>query len=221
MGERPCSCCFDDEFDEKTASDHVRDYGRNGAPAATRILAEGLARDGVEGRTVLDIGAGVGALHHALLERGASTVVDVDASQSYLDSARAEAGRRGYTDRVRFEHGDFTVIGDRIDAADLVALDRSVCCHPDMRAMVGLAAARTRHRLGLVLPRDIALVRLGIRGLNLIEWLRRSSFRVYGHSHDEISRVAGEAGLTEVERRTSGMWAVLIYARQDPTTTSD
>lgn len=215
MVEGPCGCCYDDEFDDKIAADHVRDYRKRGAPPATRILAEELARDVAPGQTVLDVGAGVGALHHALLDRGAATAVDVDASKPYLEAARVEAVRRGLGDRVRFEHGDFVEVGGRIEPADLVALDRSACCYPDMHALVGLAAARTRRRLGLVLPRDTALVRFGIHVINMVQWLRRSRFRVYAHPHAEIQRVAEAAGLSRVAQRTAGVWAVLVFERRE------
>ena len=212
MTRRPCSCCYDTEFDDKTARDRARDYARKGPPPATRVLAESLAADAT-GLTVLDIGAGVGALHHALLERGAAFVVDVDASGPYLEAARQEARRRGFEDRVRFEHGDFVEIAGAIEPADLVALDRSVCCYPDMHRLVGLAAARARRRLGIVVPRDLAVIRFAIRILNVGQWLRRSAFRVHAHDHREIERVARDAGLRPLPQRHSGIWTVLLYDR--------
>ncbi|MGZ8690915.1 MAG: class I SAM-dependent methyltransferase, partial [Aeromicrobium sp.] len=45
--------------------------------------------------TVLDIGGGVGAVHHELLHSGAATAVDVDASRAYIAVAREEAERQG------------------------------------------------------------------------------------------------------------------------------
>ncbi len=216
MAERSCACCYDTEFDEKTARDQVRDYRRNGPPKATRLLADALAGHDLAGMTVLDIGAGVGALHQDLLARGAASAVDVDASHPYLESAREEAERLGLTDRVRFEYGDFVEIAEDIGPADLVALDRSVCCYPDMVRLVGLAAQRTRRRLGLVLPRDLGLVRFGIAVLNVGQWIKRSPFRVYAHRHVEIDGVARAAGLVEELRRTTGMWTVIVYARPAP-----
>ena len=198
-----------------------------GSHLADRLLADGnevlsidnyatSRRDNLtpqDGLTILDIGGGVGALHHLLLERGATAALDVDASRPYLDAARAEAERLALGDRVSFEYGDFVAIADRVGPADLVALDRSVCCYPDMHSLVGLAAARTRRRLGLVLPRDLAIVRFAIRVINLFQWLRRSEFRVHAHDHREIERVAREAGLDPVSKRTSGIWSILVYGR--------
>lgn len=214
MPDRTCSCCYDTEFDDKNARAHARDYARKGAPRATRLLADGLAADGAAGLTVLDIGAGVGAVHHALLDRGAVAAVDVDASGPYLAAARQEAERRGIVDRIRFEHGDFVELAEAIEAADLVALDRSVCCYPDMRRLVGLAAVRTRRRLGIVVPRELAIVRIAIGLLNVGQWLRRSAFRVHAHPHAAIDDVARDAGLRALPPRHTGIWTVLLYARQ-------
>ncbi|MEK6720251.1 MAG: class I SAM-dependent methyltransferase [Chloroflexota bacterium] len=220
MSDRPCTCCYDTEFDDKKARDRVRDYRRNGPPPATRILADELGRDGVADRTVLDIGAGVGALHHLLLERGAASVLDVDASRPYIEVARGEAERRGFGDRVRFEHGDAVVLADQIEPADLVALDRSACCYHDISALVGLAGRRARLTLGLVLPRDIALIRFGIRVLNVGQRLRRSEFRVYAHAHSAVDGAARSAGLVPLARRNSGIWTILVYARPEGPSTS-
>ena len=52
---------------------------------------ETIRADGIEGAALLDVGAGVGAVHLTLLEAGAGTAVDVDASPEYLATARAEA----------------------------------------------------------------------------------------------------------------------------------
>ena len=113
----------------------------------TRLIDE-LAAGGVDGMTVLDIGAGVGAVHHALLVAGARSAVDVDASGPYLDVARGEAERRGLGDRVTYRKGDAVALAPELDDADLVALDRVVCCYGDMPGLVGAAAGRTRRRLG-------------------------------------------------------------------------
>ena len=54
-----------------------------------------------------------------------------------------------------------------IEPADIVTLDRVVCCYPDAEALVGGSAARVRTVYGLVLPRDRFMVRIAIRLENL------------------------------------------------------
>jgi magnesium-protoporphyrin O-methyltransferase len=215
MGEPCCDTRYDEAFDARKAESELARYRRGGPPEHARRLADALSEGGAAGLTVLDIGAGVGAVHHLLLEAGASSVVDVDASRPYLSAAMSEAERRGIADRVTFEHGDFTRIADHVAAADLVALDRVVCCHPDGIGIVAAAAARTRRRLGIVLPRETPLVRAGIGLENLLERIRGRAYRAYVHPSAAVDAAAVGAGLTPRPRHGLGpFWQLLAYERR-------
>ena len=67
-------------FDRCKARRDLRRYRHKGPTAPTRILLDALIEAGVRGRTVMDIGGGVGAVQHELLVRGAERVINVDAS---------------------------------------------------------------------------------------------------------------------------------------------
>src|SRR5512138_2760858 len=96
-----CQCQgIEDLFNDRTVRNELRTYRRKGPEKSTRMLIEALQREGVQGATLLDIGGGLGALQHGLLASGASSAVDVDASQSYILAAREEAARRGLQDRI-------------------------------------------------------------------------------------------------------------------------
>ena len=211
-------CCdptvYDDTFDARRADDRLREYRRNGPNGWTRRLIDGLSTgDGVDGLTVLDIGAGVGAVHHALLEAGAASAVDVDASGPYIDASRTEAERRGLADRVTYVKGDAVARAPELAEADLVALDRVVCCYPHMEALVRVAAARTRRRLGLVLPRDDAWIRAGVEVSNRWSALRGNPFRVHVHRTTDVLEVALAGGLVPVERHRGRIWQTMILER--------
>ena len=150
-------------FDEKMAKRQLRHYRRKGPGKGTRQLIDEVAADGVEGRTFIDIGGGVGAIQHDLMERGAVGGTSADASPAYLAAARAEAEVRGYADRIRYVEGDFVERAGEVDPADLVTLDRVVCCYPDMPALLVAAARLTRADAGTGDPaRDV--VHTGRRG---------------------------------------------------------
>jgi len=209
-----CDSCYDDAFDARKAESELAKYRRDGASDRALRLADALAGGDATGLTVLDIGAGVGAVHHLLLEAGATSAVDVDASRPYLSAARSEAERRGFADRVTFEHGDFTRIAERVGPADLVALDRVICCHPDGVGIVRAAAVRTRRRLGIVMPRETRLVRAGIAFENFLERLRRRAYRAYVHPAAAVDAAAVGAGLTPRPRQGLGLfWQLLAYER--------
>ena len=191
----------------------LRAYRRSGPDKTTRWLIEGLAAGGVEGLTVLDIGAGVGAVHHALLTAGARTAVDVDGSPAYVAAARAEAERLGTAERVTYETGDFVAMADRVETADLVALDRVVCCYPDWEALVRLSVARARHRYGLVYPRDTWWTRAWASVLNAVARLARQRSRAYIHPTAAIDSIVRGEGLLPRLQRAGLFWQVVVYER--------
>jgi len=210
-------CCdasvYDEHFDERNARAELKAYRREGPRGSTTRLISELSAGGVDGLTVLDIGAGVGAVHHALLAGGAVSATDVDASGPYLEASRGEAARRGIADRVTYLKGDAVALGDMIPEADLVALDRVVCCYPDMELLVGLAAARTRGRLGIVVPRDDAWMRACFGLMNRFRGLGRRPLLAYVHRERDITAVAAAAGLVPASTHKGVLWHTLVYAR--------
>ena len=210
-------CCdpsvYDDHFDERNARAQLKTYLRDGPRGSTTRLISELSAGGVDGLTVLDIGAGVGAVHHELIAGGAASATDVDASGPYLEAARGEETRRGTVDRVTYLKGDAVALGDAIPAADLVALDRVVCCYPDMERLVKLAATRTRRRLGIVVPRDDAWARAVVAVMNVFSGLGKRPLLAYVHRARDITAVAAAAGLVPASTHRGGIWQTLVFVR--------
>ena len=209
----PGDSAFDQQFDARHAAGKLRTYRQNGPEGLTQALIEGLAAGGLDGRTVLDIGGGVGAVHHELLRSGAAAAVDVDASGAYIAVAREEAVRQGHADRVQYLKGDFVALADDVEPADLVALDRVICCYGDVAELVGRSATLARRRYGLVYPRDSWLGRVGTAVENARFRLVRSPFRVYVHRTAEVEGILAAHGLVRRIRRTTLIWQLEIYER--------
>ena len=208
-----CACTVGNEFGERQARRKLAAYRRGGPDRTTAWLIDGLVAGGVVGSTVLDIGAGVGAVHLALLEAGAVSAVDVDGSPAYVEVARAEARRAGRAGEVRHETGDFVALAPTIAPADLVALDRVVCCYPDMSALVRLSVARARRRYGLVYPRDTWWIRAGGALLNAVARLARQRTRAYVHRTAEVDALVRAAGFVPRVQRATLFWQVAVYER--------
>lgn len=210
------SCCqcqgIDGQFDPRIARYELKRFRRRGPPRSTRILLEGL-RGSSTGASLLDIGGGIGAIHHVLLDAGVREATHVDIASAYLAAARDEATRLGHGDRVQFRQGDLVQLAPTLPAADLVTLDRVICCYPDMDALVGVAAEKTRRVLGAVYPREAWWVRLGIRAMNLLSRLRRSDFRVYLHPPAAIAQVLNGRGLERTIFHRTFLWEIATYAR--------
>lgn len=215
------NCCSSDaaaldrQFDARRAADDLRAYRQRGPSDTTRALIDGLAVNGVAGQTVLEIGGGVGAVHHALLRSGASRALDVDASGAYLAVARAEAERQGHADRVDYVAGDFVAVAGRVEPADLVALDRVICCYGDLAALVGASAALARRRYGLVYPRDGWPSRIAVGLLNLWQRITRNPYRGFVHDTRAVDALVARHGLIPARRATTLIWQVAIYERSE------
>jgi SAM-dependent methyltransferase len=205
---------YDRQFDARHAASKLRAYRRDGPAAMTRHLIDALADGGVAGLTVLDIGGGVGAVHHELLKAGAERAVDVDASRAYLAAAAEESERQGHAERVRYVGGDFVKVADQIAPVDLVALDRVICCYPDMAALVGRSSALARRRYGLVYPRDTWLARAGIAVENAWQRLTGSTFRAYVHPTAQVEAILTAQGFVARLRRSGLIWQLAVYERQ-------
>jgi hypothetical protein len=208
-----CGCRVGNEFGDRAARDDLKVYRKSGPVRTTRWLIEGLEAGGVDGLTVLDIGAGVGAVHQQLLADGAISAIDVDGSPAYVAAAREEAGRRGTANRVHYAIGDFVELAPAIDESDIVALDRVICCYPDMPALVRLSVARARRRYGLVYPRDTWWIRAGARLLNGLARLARQRVRAYVHRTADVEAIVRPEGFTPRFRRSGLFWQVTVFER--------
>jgi magnesium-protoporphyrin O-methyltransferase len=217
-----CHHCRDAEsyFDRRDARQRLERYRRRGPEGTTALLVEALRAAGVQGVSLLDIGGGVGVVHHELLRSGAARATDVDASSAYLAAARQESERQGHAQHVSYLHGDFVALAPTIAPADVVALDRVVCCYPDMPALLGAAATRAGRLLGLVYPHDAWWVRAGVRLVNAGFALQRSAFRIFCHPTAAVEREIGQAGLVRRLHRSSGPWQIVVYERAEFKTTA-
>ena len=211
---RPCcGPAFAALFDEREAQHDLESYRKSGPAAATRQLIDLLTDAGVHDAEILDIGAGVGAVFNGLLAAGAARAVDVDYSRSFIDAARAESARRGHAGLVEFRFGDFVELAPEVGAADVVTLDRVICCYPNARALIGLSAARARRLYGLIAPIDSAWARAGARVLNAVMWLTRRHMRFYVHPRSLIDGVLAGEGFSLFARERAGFWEILAYQR--------
>jgi len=57
-------------YNQRLAASDLRKYREQGPIPSTRALIEALKAEGVEGATLLDIGGGIGAIQHELLDAG-------------------------------------------------------------------------------------------------------------------------------------------------------
>lgn len=212
------NCCphcqsADRFFDQRVAAADLRHYRQHGATGTTRQLLDALTSAGGAEMTLLDIGGGIGVIQHELRAAGVNEITGVDASRAYLAMARSEAERLGYATVTRYVYGDFVALADEIAAADIVTLDRVICCYPDMAALMHSAAAKAGRLLGLVYPRDRWWTKAGVAILNLGPRVRGSAFRSFVHPTAAVEGVAAANGLRRIAHHEGAIWQVVVFAR--------
>jgi 2-polyprenyl-3-methyl-5-hydroxy-6-metoxy-1,4-benzoquinol methylase len=212
-----CSQCLgiERQFDDPTARRELRRYNRRGPPKSTRLLLDALRAEGVTGRSFLDIGGGIGAIQHELMAAGAAGGTHADASPAYLEASRDEAERRGHGDRINYLEGDFVEVREDAPPADIVTLDRVLCCYPEMPALVDASAARARRLYAIVFPRERTMIRLGIALINLVQRIRRHPFRVFLHATEAVEARVRTHGLSKSFHATTFLWQVTVFSRPE------
>jgi magnesium-protoporphyrin O-methyltransferase len=211
---KPCECgCAANTFSTSEAEGDLKRYLEKGPDPTTRALIDAILEEGVEGSSVLDVGGGIGAIQLELLAAGAARADAIDASEAYVLTARDEAARRGYADRTSARVGDFVTLAPVVEPADVVTLDRVVCCYPDVDALLGSAAEKATRLVGLVYPRDTWWNRLAGRATTAWAWLTRDSTRWYLFPTAKVDAIMRRAGFVGREVSRSFIWQVVIYHR--------
>jgi magnesium-protoporphyrin O-methyltransferase len=211
----PERCCFDDWVD--SWSDKATK--KPTAAKVTASLLDAITEAGIADRTVLDVGCGIGDLAIEVVARGAVSGIGFDLSAKAIEEARKLAIARGVGDRMRFEVGD----GAKLDLpeADIVVINRVVCCYPDTENLLERTLGAARSVYAITAPISDGTVGVYNRVLN--RWwnawyrLRRkkfAGFRTFIHDLDRIDERISAAGFRRVrhERRRI-VWDLAVYAR--------
>ena len=210
------SCCNPNGLNEMFGGSYVkserRAFERCGLKERQKRVLEAVGD--ADGRTVLDVGGGFGALSLTLLERSAARASLVEVSRDYLEAARSLAGAGGVTGRMNLLQGDFVTI--ETPPADIVLLDRVVCCYPDAAALLEKAASHSEALLLLTYPKPRPLLKLFRTVLNTSMKLFRRDYRFYLHDEARILEAAMSDGHQKVSHRslgTLGVWQLLVLER--------
>jgi magnesium-protoporphyrin O-methyltransferase len=211
----PCNCCeiTDNAFGEAEARTQLRNYRKHGPAKQTKLILEAIRSLKLKDADLLDIGGGIGAIHHELLEDVARAATHVDASSAYLKEAKAETARRGHSDQVNFIHADFTDIASELPEVEIVTLDRVVCCYPDFHRLLKTAADHSRQALAFTYPRETWYMRFGLTVINFFQNLRKDPFRVFLHPVAEMDSLLKKEGFERVSLRRILVWEMALYQK--------
>jgi 2-polyprenyl-3-methyl-5-hydroxy-6-metoxy-1,4-benzoquinol methylase len=211
------SCCSskgcDEFFSERVARRDARRYRRRGPDGTTRKVVELIRPRVIAKQTLLEIGGGIGAIQLELLRDGAAVATNVELSPAYEPYAAELLSENGLSERVTRVVLDFAAQSAEVEAADVVVLNRVVCCYPDYQGLVAAAADHTRRQLVLTFPRDAWWMRTGIGFVNLLQRVRRKTFRVHLHPPDAIVGAVTSRGLEQTDRTRDMIWELAAFQR--------
>ncbi|MFN2465404.1 MAG: class I SAM-dependent methyltransferase [Candidatus Dormibacteria bacterium] len=199
-------------FSEKAARSQAKRYRKKGLDKASREIVDLVRGRGVLGATVLEVGGGIGAIQVELLRAGATRATSVELTPTYEVVATEVLEEAGLTGRVERRVADFVSAAD-VDPADVVVMNRVVCCYPDMPTLVGVAADHTRGLLVMSFPKDRWWTRLVLAMGNAGLRIARREFHVFVRPAGSILRAAEARGLRAVADRPGLFWETVALER--------
>ena len=208
-----CNSGLEEMFSEDVSRKDAEKFRRRGLPRRARKLVAAIeSAVPLKGKRTLEIGVGVGAVTIEMLRRGAASATGVDAVASQLEQARVLAAEKGVADRLELVLSEFTATS-QIAKADVVVLDRVVCCYPDWKSLLGAAAAHARSGIALTYPRRKWWVIFLWRLTDV--WLRvmRNNFKLFIHSPRDMHALLAAHGFEPRVVGTYYWWEIAVAAR--------
>ena len=211
-----CGQCqgIEQVFDFKTAREDLKHYRKKGPTKTTIAVLDWLKNRGQKELSLLDVGGGVGIIQHELFKAGVvETAVHIDAAQPYLQASQEEAKRLGHAEQITYQHGNFVDLAEEIEPADIVTLDRVLCCYHDMPAMVQATAVSAKKYIGLIFPQDRWLFKLGVSVVNAGLRLSGNPFRIFIHPTQIVDAILQQNGFQRQMHKKFLFWQSMVYTK--------
>ncbi len=221
------SCCravpCEELFGPEWARRDMEAYLRDGLGTLERQMVEELAAElavespagspALSEARVLEIGGGVGAMQAELLKAGAASGEVIELVQAYAPFAARLARELGVDGSTRFRIHDLLAEPGAVEGADLVIMNRVVCCSADGLELTAAAAGLTRHALVLSFPRSNWFTRGVAAAQRALFRLLGRSYRAFVWPQAAIAAAATTSGL-QVRSRGGGLvWRYLLLVR--------
>jgi hypothetical protein len=210
-------CCrsapCEEFFKPRIARRSLAQYREKGHGELEQRMVAAASEGGLQGTRVVEIGGGIGTIQSELLEAGAERGEVVELVRAWEPYALELARGKGLEERTSFLVADVLDEPESVEAADIVVMNRVVCCSPDGVQLAGVAARLARRTLVFSFPRDVVWVRAGLRLLNVGLRLFGRSFRVFAHPREALLRAAQAEGLVLAETGGGALWEFVALKR--------
>lgn len=195
----------------------MRSYRRQGLDPMAKSMVGFLETQGISGATILEVGGGIGAIQIELFKRGAASSLNVELSPEYEQVAWALAEEESVSDRITRDTGDFVQVHTRYERADVVIMNRVVCCYPWMERLVGAAASKTGRYLALSFPRDRWWTKAVVGLENALMGRREGYVRAFVHPPSDMEATASSADLIRRFEHHDLIWQAMVLERAEQT----
>lgn len=202
-----------DRFFSKSAARYAKRFRKKGPDKPSRVLIDALSSLGVREKRVLDIGCGTGDVHLTLLDLGAAFAEGIDISSGMLAQARNLSREMGHEGRVAYRQGDFMDQSTEVLGADIVILDKVLCCYESPEALIRESASKSGEFLALSYPSTSFLAAVSFRFMNWIGRLLRWSFYPFYHDPRLLLDIAVSSSLHPVFSDRTVLWQITILRR--------
>ena len=210
-------CCtpkgYEFMFSERRARTEASRYRRRGLDGPSRRIVDYLKKLGVDGRTVLEVGGGIGAVQIELLKAGAARATSIELTPTYERVASELLAEAGLADRVQRRVMDFAQESQTVGVADVVIMNRVVCCYPDMPLLTGAAADHAGQVLVMTFPKGNWWSRAGFGALNLMLRVTRREFHAFVHRPSDIIATSRAHGLRLAYDDSGVLWSLAALSR--------
>ena len=116
------SCCnygdYDNAFNQNLAQKELKEYRETGLKKSSQPLMEVLDNLPLKGKSLLDIGGGIGGITFELFKKDIDHATHIDISKASVETFRTELDERSLTGKVNSLNGDFVALADQIAEAE-------------------------------------------------------------------------------------------------------
>jgi magnesium-protoporphyrin O-methyltransferase len=201
------------EFDGD-ACDFCERYKNNGLSRSSKLLLSFILDGNAQDKVVLDLGCGAGGLSMELLKHGAHTAVGFDLSPRMIVAATELARATGFESRAKFQEGNAATA--ELPRADIVVMDKVLCCYSEWRPLLKNAMEATNVMVGFTVPRDEGITKLPFRiALRIANYFqkRRGGVLFYLHPLGTVDKTLQDSGFKRLRKQGSRFWLVFLYLR--------
>jgi ubiquinone/menaquinone biosynthesis C-methylase UbiE len=209
-----CTVAGTEKMFSHQAKRYAKRYRRRGLDEAQRIMLKKLGWAGIDGRKILEVGCGAGGLHLSLLRRGAASAIGIEISEGMIAQAKKLAGELGVEDKVSYLRGDMVSMSGSAGSADIVLLDKVLCCYANPEALIRISTAKATMIYAVSYPRNAWFARVGFSVVERMGILFHWSFHPFYHPPTWLDATIKSQGFQEIDSGSTLIWQVKVFRRE-------